>query len=189
MFPLPRRECSVFLFTRRASTAMAADCELIRTLATLAEPRASVQLRASQTGFASVTAIPNLTASIPTFSGSSSAAGAMREIARSGVSHVNMVAAQAGWNDEMTFAVPSSKLSGTALKWHRATGKRLETWSKWGELQKVFLDDESNPRALCERMVRRTLRPRETVVDYFFRQELPFFEVRRRGNEFTKARS
>lgn len=82
---------------------MAADRELVRTLA-------------SQPGFASVTAMPDLTASIPAFSDSSSAASAMHEEARGGkcVAYQHGGAAPSGWSDGMTLAVASSKVSGTA---------------------------------------------------------------------------
>ncbi|KAK8776212.1 hypothetical protein V5799_030443 [Amblyomma americanum] len=113
--------------------------------------------------------MPDLSASIPAFSGTAIAGTGARESAREWISNVKMVAGQAGWRDGVVFAVAASKLSGTALKWHRARGKQLETWEKWAEeLQKVFPDDESNPLALYERMLRRTQGPRESVVDYFF---------------------
>ncbi|KAK8768371.1 hypothetical protein V5799_015163 [Amblyomma americanum] len=113
--------------------------------------------------------MPDLSASIPAFSGTAIAGTGARESAREWISNVKMVAGQAGWRDGVVFAVAASKLSGTALKWHRARGKQLETWERWAEeLQKVFPDDESNPLALYERMLRRTQGPRESVVDYFF---------------------
>ncbi|CAN8010596.1 unnamed protein product [Ixodes pacificus] len=81
---------------------MAADRELVRTLA-------------SQPGFASVTAMPDLTASIPAFSDSSSAASGMRKCAGLRVAYQHGGgAAQSGWSDGMTLAVASSKVSGTA---------------------------------------------------------------------------
>ncbi|KAK8779522.1 hypothetical protein V5799_019136, partial [Amblyomma americanum] len=113
--------------------------------------------------------MPDLSASIPAFSGTAIAGTGARESAREWISNVKVVAGQAGWRDGVVFALAASKLSGTALKWHRARGKQLETREKWAEeLQKVFPDDESNPFALYERMLRRTQGPRESVVDYFF---------------------
>ncbi|KAG0443078.1 hypothetical protein HPB47_015311 [Ixodes persulcatus] len=80
---------------------MAADRELVRTLA-------------SQPGFASVTATPDLTASVPAFS-DSSAASAMRKCAGLAVAYQHGGgAAQSGWSGGVTLAVASSKLGASS---------------------------------------------------------------------------
>lgn len=40
---------------------------------------------------------------------------------------------QAGWSDAITLAAASSKVSGTALKWHRTSGIGLEFLEKWAD--------------------------------------------------------
>ncbi|KAK8771390.1 hypothetical protein V5799_025367 [Amblyomma americanum] len=149
---------------------MSHDREMTKSLTTLTKQQAHVKLLAAQNQRnAQATAMPDLSASNPAFWGTATAVNGARKSTMEWISNIKMVAGQAGWRDAVVFAVAASKLSGTALKWHRARGKQLETWEKWAEeLQKVFPDDESNPLALYERMLRCTQGPRKSVVDYFF---------------------
>lgn len=84
------------------------------------------------------------------------------------IAKVNECAKIYGWTDEQTshFALP--KLTGYAKNWYEGLQSILMTWTEWQERLIRAFPSETNYAALLMEMLDRTLKPGESVDEYYY---------------------
>ncbi|KAH7959732.1 hypothetical protein HPB49_013342 [Dermacentor silvarum] len=117
---------------------------------------------ASQANPVHVTTLPDLSASLPTFNGSSTPSF------KHWIEELERIQQLARWEDPTLLAIAQGKLRGVAADWHASTGRQLTTWTIWkAGLQEQF-GEQLSMIQWQQKVTAHTQKAAESLQQYTF---------------------
>ncbi|KAH7971494.1 hypothetical protein HPB49_024783 [Dermacentor silvarum] len=115
--------------------------------------------QANENAAIQITTIPDLTATLPTFSGTDESVGEW-------ITSVESMRERCSWKDMAMLNAAISRLRGRAAAWHRTDGVSLKSWTTWVAALRKDFDKQPLFCEWVENVNARRQKEDETITDY-----------------------
>ncbi|KAH7986375.1 hypothetical protein HPB49_025989 [Dermacentor silvarum] len=118
--------------------------------------------QANENASIQITTMPDLTATLPTFSGTDN------ESVGEWITSVESMRERCSWNDMAMLNAGISRLRGRVAAWHRTDGVSLKSWTTWVAALRKEFDKQPLFCEWVENVNARRQKEDETITDYMY---------------------